>query len=248
MSNKQTQKTFGIHAVKAVLKNHNLEIFQIQMARRDDRTRNLRELCQQRNLTVDEVSRDELTKHLGTDRHQGVMVEHAVPAQSNSKDLMTHLRHCEGPWLILVLDGVQDPHNLGACLRSADAAGVHAVIAPEDRSASLTPVVRKVAAGAAESVPFFPVTNLVRTLKQLKEAGVWVFGATDAADAPLYDQEFDTSVALVMGAEGAGIRRLTRDACDGLFSIPMAGSVSSLNVSVATGVTLFEVVRQRLQK
>lgn len=175
------------------------------------------------------------------------MAEHVELAQANAKDLPELLREKTRPCLILVLDGVQDPHNLGACLRSADAAGVDAVIAPIDRSAGLTPVVRKVAAGAADSVPFYQVTNLVRTLEQLKQAGVWVFGATDAADESLYRQDFKGSVAVVMGAEGSGLRRLTTAACDGLFSIPMAGSVSSLNVSVATGVTLFEVVRQRLQ-
>ncbi len=248
MSNIKSQKTFGIHAAKAILKNHDVTIHRVVMARSDDRTQSIRELCKRRELSVQSVSRETLTQELGHDDHQGVMVEHELSKALAPKDLLSHLKSHPEPWLVLVLDGVQDPHNLGACLRSADAAGVHAVIAPSDRSASLTPVVRKVAAGAADSTPFFQVTNLVRTLEQLKQAGIWVFGATDAADAPLYQQDFTGSVALVMGAEGAGIRRLTRDACDGLFSIPMAGTVSSLNVSVATGVTVFEVVRQRLQK
>ena len=247
MANTNTQKTFGMHAVKAVLKNHDLVIHRVVMTRRDDRSKPIRELCTRRGLVVQSVNRETLTQELGHDDHQGVMVEHDEYQIPSPKDLLSHLKSLPEPWLVLVLDGVQDPHNLGACLRSADAAGVHAVIAPTDRSAGLTPIVRKVAAGAADSVPFFQVTNLVRTLEQIKQAGVWVYGATDAADAPLYQQDFTGSVALVMGAEGSGIRRLTRDACDGLFSIPMAGSVSSLNVSVATGVTVVEVVRQRLQ-
>jgi len=247
MTDSESQVTFGIHAAKAILKNHDVVIHRVRMARRDDRSKAIRELCKRRDVKIEMLGRDDLTQVLGHDDHQGVVVEHAAYVRSNDKDLISHLQSRSEPWLILVLDGVQDPHNLGACLRSADAAGVDAVIAPTDRSAGLTPVVRKVAAGAAETVPFFQVTNLARALDQLKQAGVWVFGATDAADAPLYSQDFTGSVAVVMGAEGAGIRRLTRDACDGLISIPMAGSVSSLNVSVATGVTLFEVVRQRLQ-
>lgn len=248
MTDKTTQKTFGIHAVKALLKNHDVSVHRVVMTRHDERSSAIRELCKRREFVVQALTRDELTQELGHDDHQGVMVEHATRPAANAKNLLELLGAKSEPCLVLVLDGVQDPHNLGACLRSADAAGVDAVIAPTDRSASLTPVVRKVAAGAADSVPFYQVTNLVRTLEQLKQTGIWVFGATDAADAPLYGQDFQGSVALVMGAEGSGLRRLTRDACDGLFSIPMAGSVSSLNVSVATGVTLFEVVRQRLQK
>lgn len=248
MVDKAAQKTFGIHAVKAVLNNSDVQVSRVLIARQDDRIKAIQELCKRRDLTPQTVNKEDLTAELGHRDHQGVMVEHAAHRAPGAKELLTQLENQPKPWLVLVLDGVTDPHNLGACLRSADASGVHAVIAPSDRSAALNPVVRKVSAGAAETVPFYQVTNLVRTLEQLKQVGVWVFGATDAADAPLYQQDFTGSVAVVMGAEGSGIRRLTRDACDGLFSIPMAGSVSSLNVSVATGVTLFEVVRQRLQK
>jgi len=248
MTDKNSQKTFGVHAVKAVLQNHDVSVQRVVIARHDERSKVIRELCKRRDIAVQKLTRDELTHELGHNDHQGVMAEHAIKPTANAKNLLELLCAKSEPCLVLVLDGVQDPHNLGACLRSADAAGVDAVVAPSDRSASLSPTVRKVAAGAADSVPFYQVTNLVRTLEQLKQAGIWVFGATDAADAPLYGQDFQGSVALVMGAEGSGLRRLTRDACDGLFSIPMAGSVSSLNVSVATGVTLFEVVRQRLQK
>ncbi len=144
-----------------------------------------------------------------------------------------------------MLDGVQDPHNLGACLRSADAAGVAAVIVPRDRAAGLTPVVRKVAAGAAETVPLVAVVNLARTLRELKERGIWLVGTDDAADKTLYDADLTGPLALVMGSEGEGMRRLTRECCDQLVSIPMAGAVESLNVSVAAGVVLFEAVRQR---
>ncbi len=242
-----SEKTFGIHAVQAVLTNPEVIVHRVLIARRDDRTKPIQDLCKRRNLSVSNVNKEQLFHELGHGGHQGVMVEHAALRAPGAKAVLAQLQSQPQPWLVLVLDGVTDPHNLGACLRSADASGVDAVIAPSDRSAALTPVVRKVAAGAAETVPFYQVTNLVRTLDQLKQAGVWVYGATDAADAPLYQQDFKDSVAVVMGAEGSGIRRLTRDACDGLFSIPMVGSVSSLNVSVATGVTLFEIVRQRLQ-
>ena len=149
--------------------------------------------------------------------------------------------------LLLLLDGVTDPHNLGACLRSADAAGVDAVIVPKDKSADLSPVSRKVACGAAEHVPFVKVTNIARTMEALKERGVWLFGTAEEAEKTIYNSDLTGSVALIMGAEGAGLRRLTREGCDHLVKLPMSGSVSSLNVSVATGVCLFEIVRQRLE-
>ena len=149
------------------------------------------------------------------------------------------------PAFLLVLDGVQDPHNLGACLRTADAAGVHAVIMPQDRAVGITPVVHKVACGAVESVPIFTVTNLARTLRQLRDAGIWIYGASDAADEELYGCDLQGPIALVLGSEGKGLRRLTREHCDHLLAIPMAGQVESLNVSVAAGVLLFEARRQR---
>ncbi len=147
--------------------------------------------------------------------------------------------------LVLLLDEVQDPHNLGACLRSADAAAVDAVVVPADNSVGLTPVVRKVASGAADSVPLFQVSNLKRAIAELQNAGLWVFGAAGEAEQSLYDLDLKGPVAIVMGAEGRGLRRLTRESCDGLFHIPMQGEVSSLNVSVAAGISLFEAVRQR---
>ena len=188
-------------------------------------------------------------------RHQGVVAEaleepvRGEIGQPNLWDewqLLQAVKDKTGPVLILVLDGVTDPHNLGACLRSADAAGVDAVVVPKDKSADLNPTARKVACGAAETVPFVRVTNISRTLKALKELGVWLYGTAGEAKNSLYDSDLTGSMALVMGAEGGGLRRLTREQCDHLVKLPMAGSVSSLNVSVATGVCLFEVVRQRL--
>lgn len=161
------------------------------------------------------------------------------------KQLENFLNLIDGPPFLLILDTVQDPHNLGACLRSANAAGVHAVIIPKDKSVGMTDVVKKVACGAAEVTPVFQVTNLARTMESLKERGVWIYGTSDDATATIYQQNFHGPIALVMGNEGFGMRRLTRELCDFLFKIPMYGSVECLNVSVATGVCLFEVVRQR---
>lgn len=163
----------------------------------------------------------------------------------DENDLFGLLDELVEPPLLLILDGVQDPHNLGACLRSADAAGVHAVIAPKDRSVSLTRTVRMIACGAAEKVPFVRVTNLARTMKELQEAGVWLVGTAADSSRSLYDIDLSLPVAFVMGSEGRGLRRLTRERCDFLVSIPMAGSVESLNVSVASGICLFETLRQR---
>jgi len=165
--------------------------------------------------------------------------------QKNEDDLFALLEHLHEPPFLLVLDGVQDPHNLGACLRSADAAGAHAVIAAKDRAVGLTDTVRRVACGAAEHIPFVVVTNLARTLTHLKEAGLWLVGTVDDARESLYDIDLTGPLALVMGAEGKGLRRLTHERCDFLVRIPMSGSVECLNVSVATGVCLFEAVRQR---
>lgn len=162
-----------------------------------------------------------------------------------SKELVKFLDTIDGAPFLLILDTVQDPHNLGACLRSANAAGVHAVIAPKDKSVGMTDTVRNVACGAAELTPFFQVTNLARTIEILKKRGLWIYGATDDVETTLYQQTFQGPTALIMGNEGFGMRRLTRELCDFLFKIPMHGAVECLNVSVAAGVCLFEVVRQR---
>ncbi len=177
--------------------------------------------------------------------HQGVVAFCAKTHVYSEAELKQLLQELDKPPFLLVLDGVQDPHNLGACFRSADAAGVHAIIAPKDKSVGITPVVSKVACGAAETVPFVQVTNLARTLEDLKEMGIWIYGAAGEAEKTVYQTDLAGAVAIVLGAEGDGLRRLTRDTCDGLVKIPMLGSVSSLNVSVATGILLFEVVRQR---
>jgi 23S rRNA (guanosine2251-2'-O)-methyltransferase len=182
----------------------------------------------------------------GNIQHQGIVARaNDLPLAQNLAELLDGI---SGTPLLLVLDGVTDPHNLGACLRVADAAGAHAVIAPRDRSAGLNATAAKVASGAAESVPYITVTNLARALRELKDAGVWVVGTAGEATKSLYDTELDGPVALVMGAEGEGMRRLTRDTCDVVMQIPMAGTVESLNVSVAGGVCLFEAVRQRAVK
>jgi 23S rRNA (guanosine2251-2'-O)-methyltransferase len=210
------------------------------------RLQEVRALAVEAGIAVRDADDQGLDRLAGGERHQGVVVELVPRAGDPETQLEEALEALAGsPPLLLVLDGVTDPHNLGACLRSADAAGVAAVIVPRDRAAGLTPVVRKVAAGAAETVPLVQVVNLARTLRELKERGVWLVGTADDAPRSLYEVDFRGPTAIVLGSEGEGMRRLTREACDQLVSIPMGGAVESLNVSVATGVTLFEVVRQR---
>ena len=239
---------FGIHAVDSLLRRapqRVLSLF-VQTDRNDKRIQSLLTLAKNQGVSVTRVPKSDLDTQVA-ERHQGVVAV-IEPASSEAnlseRDLVSYLSGVERP-LVLVLDGVTDPHNLGACLRSADAAGVNAVIVPKDNSAELNAIARKVASGAAEAIPLVRVTNLARTLKALKEAGLWVVGTTGEADTVLYDQDLTLPVVIVMGAEGPGMRRLTTDACDFLVKLPMAGDVSSLNVSVATGVCLFEAVRQR---
>ena len=236
---------YGFHAVTGRLRQDAAGIGEIFLdaSRKDARARDLIKLAGERNvrvITADVQRIDGLTGHA---RHQGVAARVAVvPLQ---KDLQAIVAAAGKTTLLLVLDGVQDPHNLGACLRVADAFGAHAVVAPKDRAVGLTPVVSKVASGAAETVPYITVTNLARALRELKEDGVWIVGTDDAAAPCLYDARFEGPLAWVLGAEGEGMRRLTREHCDELVSIPMAGSVESLNVSVAAGVCLSETARQR---
>lgn len=212
--------------------------------RQDKRLQQVLKLAQAEQIRIQMQSRASLDK-LVEGNHQGV-VAIATPGQSFTEDaLYAMVESSTAPALILVLDGVTDPHNLGACIRSAEAAGALAVVAPKDNSASLNSTARKIASGAADVVPYITVTNLSRTLKQLQELGVWVYGAAGEAEQALYECDLKGPVALVMGAEGSGLRRLTRENCDYLAKLPMAGSVSSLNVSVAAGVFLFEAVRQR---
>lgn len=238
---------YGIHAVDALLRNSPaaVQCLWVQAGREDKRMSAVLDLARNQGVQVERVGRAELDQRVNG-RHQGVIAEvEGVSRQWDEKAILQLLDELDHPALILVLDGVTDPHNLGACLRSADAAGVDAVIVPRDKSADLNPTVRKVACGAAETVPFARVTNLSRTLQALQERGVWVYGAAGEAEKTIYNSDLSGSVALVMGSEGSGLRRLTRENCDHLIKLPMAGSVSSLNVSVATGVCLFEVVRQR---
>jgi 23S rRNA (guanosine2251-2'-O)-methyltransferase len=237
----------GIHAVAALLKSNAPAVRRllIQAGRQDARLAELIGLAREAGIAVETVARRELDEQPGG-THQGVAAW-VVMADSTGReqDLRQLLDNLDHDPLLLVLDEVTDPHNFGACLRSADAAGVDAVIIPKDRSAPLNMTVRKVASGAAESVPVILVTNLARTLHYLKERGVWLCGTADGAEKTLYQQDLTGPLALLMGSEGKGLRRLSREACDFLVAIPMAGQVSSLNVSVATGVCLFEAVRQR---
>ncbi|MEC5320766.1 23S rRNA (guanosine(2251)-2'-O)-methyltransferase RlmB [Brenneria populi subsp. brevivirga] len=237
---------YGIHAVKALLDRDPqrfLEVF-ILKGRDDRRLHPLIADLESAGIAVQVASRQWLDGKVEGAVHQGIIAKVKEGRQYQENDLPALLDGLEQPFL-LVLDGVTDPHNLGACLRSADAAGVHAVIVPRDRSAQLNATAKKVACGAAENVPLIRVTNLARTLRLLQEHRVWIVGTVGEADHTLYQSKLNGPLALVMGAEGEGMRRLTREHCDELISIPMAGSVSSLNVSVATGICLFEAVRQR---
>ncbi|WP_100644303.1 23S rRNA (guanosine(2251)-2'-O)-methyltransferase RlmB [Alteromonas facilis] len=237
---------YGIHTLSSVLNTEPervLEIFVLK-GRDDQRLHPLINLARKNGISVQFCARKTLDDFVHGEQHQGIVAK-AKPARAlDESDLDRLLDSTDSP-LLLVLDGVTDPHNIGACLRTADAAGATAVIVPKDKSGGLTPIARKVAVGAAESMPFIQVTNLSRTLKQIQDKGVWVVGTAGEAEHLLYEQDLKGPLALVMGAEGKGMRRLTREHCDSLVKLPMAGSVSSLNVSVATGVCLFEIVRQR---
>ncbi|MGL9734581.1 MAG: 23S rRNA (guanosine(2251)-2'-O)-methyltransferase RlmB [Symbiopectobacterium sp.] len=238
---------YGIHAVNALLKRDSqrfLEVF-ILKGREDRRLQPVIAALEANSIVIQVANRQWLDSKLEDAVHQGIVARVKEGRQYQENDLPDLLASVTQPFL-LVLDGVTDPHNLGACLRNADAAGVHAIIVPRDRSAQLNATAKKVACGAAENVPFIRVTNLARTLRLLQENQVWIVGTAGEADHTLYQSKMTGPLALVMGAEGEGMRRLTREHCDELISIPMAGNVSSLNVSVATGVCLFEAVRQRL--
>ena len=241
---------YGIHSLSAIIEREPerlIEIFALK-GRQDDRVAPLINQAYSMGISVQFMSRKALDDKSKGEQHQGIMARVKSAKQKDENDLAQLLDNCEqagkAPFL-LVLDGVTDPHNLGAVIRTADAAGVDGVIVPKDKSAKLNPTARKVACGAAEVVPLFVVTNLARSLKALRDAGVWVIGTAGEAEQDVFQVKFDGPLALVMGAEGTGMRRLTRENCDQLVKIPMAGSVSSLNVSVATGVILFEAVRQR---
>ena len=235
---------YGVHAVRAALEAG--RVLELRPGADNRRVRDLVRMAREGGVHVERDSREGLTLLLGHSRHQGVaaLAEEGEDAPVDLEQLVDRARSGE-PLLLLVLDGVKDPHNLGACLRTADAAGVDAVLAPKDRASPITPAVRKVAAGGAESVPFVSVTNLARALKALKEAGVWVAGLDDAADQAFHELDLKGPLALVLGGEAEGLRRLTTEHCDFIGALPMHGSVDSLNVSVATGICLYEALRQR---
>lgn len=240
---------YGIHSVTAILERHPervLEIF-VQDNREDDRVNGIVKLANNFGLRPQYVPKKTLDHQLEEGAvHQGIAIRYRPAAAQNEADLKQIIEQAGNSAFLLFLDGVTDPHNLGACLRSADAAGVHAVVTTRDKSAGLSPAVRKVAVGAAETIPFVQVTNLARTLEMVRELGVWVYGTALTPTAKsLYEMDLRGNLGIVMGAEGTGLRRLTQECCDGLIYIPMAGTVQSLNVSVATGVCLFEALRQR---
>jgi 23S rRNA (guanosine2251-2'-O)-methyltransferase len=245
MSNKVL---FGFHAVTVRLKAAPKSVIEIHVdaTRRDQRMRQFVERARDSGARLIDSDDDRLQKLCGSHRHQGVVARVEVLAMSHSLD--DTLDAVEGDPLLLVLDGVTDPHNLGACLRVADGAGAHAVIAPKDHAVGVNATVAKVASGAADTVPYFMVTNLARTLNELKERNVRIVGTSDDAPQSLYEIDLRGPLALVLGAEGAGMRRLTRKTCDQLVRLPMFGAVESLNVSVASGVCLYEAVRQRMQQ
>ena len=240
---------FGFHAVAVRLKTAPASIVEVYVdpTRRDARMRQFVDRCKEAGVRLIEADSLRIAKLAGSHGHQGVAarVQALAPARSLD-DLLDQVEQGDNPPpLLLVLDGVTDPHNLGACLRVADGAGANAVIAPKDHAAGINATVAKVASGAAETVPYFMVTNLARTLKELKERNIWVIGTSDDADQSIYDVDLKGPVALVLGAEGPGMRQLTRKTCDELVRIPMQGAVESLNVSVASAVCLYEAMRQR---
>ena len=237
----------GINSVRSALRfgAEGVQELWLDRRRRDRRLSELASLAREAGISVRPLEREELDRAAEGANHQGALAWVRMPASRSETDLNALLDGIDGPAFLLILDGVTDPHNLGACLRSADAAGAHAVIAPKDNAVGLTPVAVKVASGAAESVPFVQVTNLARTLDRIKERGIWLIGTADDADATLYQTDLQGPLALVLGSEGKGMRRLTRERCDLLVRLPMLGRVESLNVSVTAGICLYEALRQR---
>ena len=247
---------FGFHAVGVRLRSAPQSVIEVcfEASRRDARMRQFLERAAQAGVRLVESDGLRLSKMCGNHGHQGVVARvHAITKTHSLDELLENLEAAQATLpaqqrvapLLLVLDGVTDPHNLGACLRVADGAGAHAVIAPKDHAAGINAIVAKVASGAAESVPYFMVTNLARTLNELKERAIWIVGASDTATRTLYQADLRVPLALVLGAEGAGMRQLTAKTCDELVQIPMRGAVESLNVSVASGICLYEALRQR---
>ena len=241
----QHEAVYGFHAVTARIRHRPDSVIRILVDRNrhDPRLKRLLLAARERGLEVETITGEQLDKTAGTRGHQGVVA--LVNPQLRAQTLDDVLERIDESPLLLVLDGVQDPHNLGACLRVADALGAHAVLAPKDRAVGITATVEKVASGAAQTIPYIVVTNLSRTLKDMNTHGIWTIGAAQEATLPLAACDLKRPVALVLGAEGEGLRRLTRRTCDELISIPMLGTVESLNVSVAAGICLYEARRQR---
>jgi 23S rRNA (guanosine2251-2'-O)-methyltransferase len=245
---REPRVVFGFHAVLARLRADPTSVLELYVdeTRGDARIRDVAAVAERAGVKVMKVPTKRLDGFYGGGRHQGVVARVEVKSLSHSLDEI--LEQVQGPPLLLLLDGVTDPHNLGACLRVANAAGVHAVVAPKDRAAGISAAVSKVASGAAESTPYLMVTNLARTIDELKEREIWVVGTDERAEQSLYQANLPEAIAWVLGAEGEGMRRLTREKCDLLVRIPMAGAVGSLNVSVAAGICLFDSVRRRSQR
>ena|SRR3990167_4212670 len=240
---------YGLHTVKAVLTHSLRKVKALYLSRerceRDDKFQQIEILAREQLIPIEKLSTKEINSRFEPLSHQGVLALVTPLPELGESDLLSLLAESKKPCLILILDGITDPHNLGACLRTADAAGVDFVVIPKDKNAYVTPVVSRVACGAAELMPVVRVTNLARTIETLKQEGIWVYGAAGEATQSLYQLNCKGALAVVMGGEGHGLRHLTRVRCDGLFALPMLGGVESLNVSVAAGVTLYEVVRQR---
>ena len=238
---------FGIHAAESAVSQSPEKLISVWLdtGRKDRRLNELRQLCGKMGVVTQNSDRKQLDKMANSQNHQGVVMEMLLPEEMNEEALQSAVKKSEDTAFFLVLDRVQDPHNLGACLRTADATGVQGVIVPKDQAVHLTPTVCKVASGAAETVPLYRVTNLARTLKWLKSEGVWLVGADGGSDSTIYDIDLKGSIAIVVGAEGEGMRRLTRESCDYIAGLPMKGRVESLNLSAATAVFLYEAVRQR---
>jgi len=241
-------KLYGLHSVQAALDYSPTKIrgAWLDSQRQDKRLTQAVDDLLALGIQAEKVDRKKLDRLADGNNHQGIVISVEMPGELSEADLKTAVEQLAEPALFLVLDNVQDPHNLGACLRSADATGVHGVIITKDNATGITPTVCKVASGAAETVPVYQVTNLARTLRWLKDQGIWVMGAAGEATQTAYQTDFTIPMALVLGAEGKGLRRLTKEQCDLLVKLPMLGQVESLNLSVATGVLLYEVIRQRL--
>ena len=244
----KSSKLFGLHSVQAALDYSPNKIHKawVDTGRQDKRLTQAIDNLLDLGIEPEKVDRKKLDRLAENNNHQGIVIEVEMPSELSESDLKTAVENLTETALFLVLDNVQDPHNLGACLRTADATGVHGVIITKDNATGITPTVCKVASGAAETVPVYQVTNLARTLRWLKGEGLWIMGAAGETAQTIYSTDFSVPMALVVGTEGKGLRRLTKEQCDVLVSVPMLGKVESLNLSVATGVLLYEAVRQRL--